>query len=86
MEDLVKRHALRAVCDTERRYPCCCGRCIRGGPKGLNGQVLLQDQLNIEWTYGKDPYPPHSSDFLGPYGNAETPAIESGVPGEQHLG
>jgi len=32
--------------------------------KGLNGQVLLQDQLSVEWTYGKDPYPPRSSDYL----------------------
>ena len=29
-----------------------------------NGQVLLQDQFRIEWTYGKDPYPPNSSDCL----------------------
>jgi hypothetical protein len=29
-----------------------------------NGQVLLQDQFRIEWTYGKDPYPPNSSDYL----------------------
>jgi hypothetical protein len=36
------------------------------GRMGLNGQVLLRDQVSIEWTYGKDPYPPHSSDFLGP--------------------
>ena len=42
------------------------------GRKGLNGQVLLRDQLSIEWTYGTDPYPPNRSDFLGPY--AETPA------------
>ena len=28
------------------------------------GQVLLQDQMSIEWTYGKDPYPPRSSDYL----------------------
>jgi len=34
------------------------------GLKGLNGQVLLQDQLSVEWTYGKDPYPPRSSDYL----------------------
>jgi hypothetical protein len=30
----------------------------KAGLKGLNGQVLLEDQLSIEWTYGKDPYPP----------------------------
>jgi hypothetical protein len=34
------------------------------GRKGLDGQVLLQDQFHIEWTYGKDPYPPNSSDYL----------------------
>ena len=34
------------------------------GLEGLNGQVLLQDQMSIEWTYGKDPYPPRSSDYL----------------------
>ena len=36
----------------------------RRGRKGLNGQVLLQDQFSTEWTYGKDPYPPNSSDYL----------------------
>jgi hypothetical protein len=37
------------------------------GQKGLNGQVLLlllQDQFRTEWTYGKDPYPPNSADYL----------------------
>jgi hypothetical protein len=34
------------------------------GLKGLDGQVVLQDQLKIEWTYEKDPYPPQSSDYL----------------------
>lgn len=34
------------------------------GEQGLNGQVLLRDQFKIEWTYGIDPYPPISSDFL----------------------
>ena len=34
------------------------------GLKGLNGQVLLEDQFRVEWTYGKDPYPPQSSDYL----------------------
>jgi hypothetical protein len=34
------------------------------GRSGLNGQVLLEDQFRIEWTYGKDPYPPNSSDYL----------------------
>jgi hypothetical protein len=29
-----------------------------------NGQVLLQDQFRVEWTYGKDPYPQNSSDYL----------------------
>jgi len=32
--------------------------------KSGNGQVLLQDQFRVEWTYGKDPYPPNSSDYL----------------------
>ena len=27
-------------------------------------QVVLQDQFRTEWTYGKDPYPPNSSDYL----------------------
>jgi hypothetical protein len=36
----------------------------QAGRKGLNGQVLLQDQFRTEWTYGKDPYPPNSSDYL----------------------
>ena len=49
------------------------------GRKGLNGQVLLRDQVSIEWTYGKDPYPPNSSDFLDAYANAETPAIGRGL-------
>ena len=34
------------------------------GLEGLDGQVLLQDQFRIEWTYGQDPYPPKSSDYL----------------------
>jgi hypothetical protein len=34
------------------------------GEKGLNGQVLIEDQFRVEWTYGKDPYPPNSSDYL----------------------
>jgi hypothetical protein len=34
------------------------------GRRGLNGQVLLLAQFRTEWTYGKDPYPPNSSDFL----------------------
>ena len=34
------------------------------GLKGHNGQVVLQDKLSIEWAYGKDPYPPQSSDYL----------------------
>jgi hypothetical protein len=36
----------------------------KAGLKGRMGQVLLEDQLSIEWTYGKDPYPPDSSDYL----------------------
>ncbi len=34
------------------------------GRKGLNSQVLLQDQFRTEWTYGKNPYPPNTSDYL----------------------
>ena len=34
------------------------------GEKGLNGQVLIEDQFRVEWTYGLDPYPPQSSDYL----------------------
>ena len=30
--------------------------------KAGNGQVLLQDQFRVEWTYGKDPYPPNNSE------------------------
>ena len=37
---------------------------FEAGEKGLNGQVLLEDQFRVEWTYGKDPYPPRSSDYL----------------------
>jgi hypothetical protein len=36
----------------------------QAGLNGLNGQVLLQDQFRTEWTYGKDSYPPNSSDYL----------------------
>jgi hypothetical protein len=49
-----QRDAVRAAVDAAHE----------AGLKGLNGQVLLQDQLRIEWTYGKDPYPPNSSDYL----------------------
>ena len=49
-----QRDAIRAAVDAAHE----------AGRKGLNGQVVLQDQLSIEWTYGKDPYPPHSSDYL----------------------
>ena len=59
-----QRDAVRAAVDAAHE----------AGRKGLNGQVLLRDQVSIEWTYGRDPYPPNSSDFLGPYANAETPA------------
>ena len=34
------------------------------GEKGHNGQVLLENQIRVEWTYGQDPFPPHSSDYL----------------------
>ena len=37
---------------------------VDAAQKAGNGQVLLQDQFRIEWTYGKDPYPPNSSDYL----------------------
>jgi Uncharacterized protein conserved in bacteria (DUF2188) len=70
-----QRDAIRAAVDAAHE----------AGLKDLNGQVLLLDQLKIEWTYGKDPYPPNSSDFLGPYGNAKTPAIGSGVPADESL-
>jgi hypothetical protein len=36
----------------------------QAGLKGLNGQVLLQDQFRVEWTYGKDSYPSNGSDYL----------------------
>ena len=49
-----QRDAIRAAVDVAHL----------AGLKGLNGQVLLQDQLSVEWTYGKDPYPPRSSDYL----------------------
>ena len=49
-----QRDAIRAAVDAAHL----------AGLKGLNGQVLLQDQFSIEWTYGKDPYPPKSSDYL----------------------
>jgi len=49
-----QRDAVRAAVDAAHE----------AGLKGLNGQVLLRDQFRIEWTYGKDPYPPNSSDFL----------------------
>ena len=62
-----QRDAIRAAVDAAHE----------AGRMGLNGQVLLRDQFRIEWTYGKDPYPPHSSDFLGPYANAEQ--ISAGV-------
>ena len=49
-----QRDAIRAAVDAAHE----------AGLKGLNGQVVLQDQFRIEWTYGKDPYPPQSSDYL----------------------
>jgi hypothetical protein len=30
------------------------------GLKGFDGQVVLQDQLKVAWTFGKDPYPPQA--------------------------
>ena len=52
-----QRDAIRAAVDAAHE----------AGRKGLDSQVLLllpQDQFRTEWTYGKDPYPPNSSDFL----------------------
>lgn len=49
-----QRDAVRAAVDAAQE----------AGRKGLNGQVLLLDQFRTEWTYGRDPYPPNSSDFL----------------------
>ena len=49
-----QRDAIRAAVDAA----------YEAGRKGLNGQVLLQDQFRTEWTYGKDPYPPNTSDYL----------------------
>ena len=49
-----QRDAIRAAVDAA----------YEAGRKGLNGQVLLQDQFRTEWTYGEDPYPPNSSDYL----------------------
>jgi hypothetical protein len=49
-----QRDAIRAAVDAAHA----------AGEKGLTGQVMLQDQLSIEWTYGLDPYPPQSSDYL----------------------
>ena len=49
-----QREAIRAGVDAA----------YEAGRKGLNGQVLLQDQFRTEWTYGEDPYPPNSSDYL----------------------
>ena len=49
-----QRDAIRAAVDAA----------YEAGKKGLSGQVLLEDQFRTEWTYGEDPYPPNSSDFL----------------------
>jgi hypothetical protein len=49
-----QRDAIRAAVDAAQE----------AGRMGLNGQVLLLDQFRTEWTYGRDPYPPNSSDFL----------------------
>ena len=49
-----QRDAIRAAVDAAHE----------AGRKGLNSQVVLQDQFRIDWTYGKDPYPPNSSDYL----------------------
>jgi hypothetical protein len=49
-----KRDAIRAAVDAAYEV----------GEKGLNGRVLPEDQFSVEWTYGKDSYPPNSSDYL----------------------
>jgi hypothetical protein len=49
-----QRDAVRAAVDAAHE----------AGRTGRSTQVLLQDQFRIEWTYGKDPYPPNSSDYL----------------------
>ena len=49
-----QRDAVRAAVDAAHE----------AGLKGLNSQVLLEDQFRIEWTCGKDPYPPNTSDYL----------------------
>jgi hypothetical protein len=49
-----QRDAIRAAVDAA----------FEAGKKGLNGQVLLEDHLSVEWTYGKDPYPTQSSYYL----------------------
>ncbi len=49
-----QRDAIRAAVDAAHE----------AGRRGLDCQVLLQDQFRVEWTYGKDPYPPTSSDYL----------------------
>jgi hypothetical protein len=49
-----RRDAIRAAVDSAHE----------AGRNGLGGQVLLEDQCSVEWTYGKDPYPPKTSDYL----------------------
>jgi hypothetical protein len=49
-----QRDAIRAAVDAAHE----------AGLEGHSGQVLLQDQFATEWTYGKDSYPPNSSDYL----------------------
>ena len=49
-----QREAVRAAIDAA----------FEAGEKGFDGQVLLEDHFRVEWTYGKDPYPPRSSDYL----------------------
>lgn len=49
-----QREAVRAAVDAA----------YKAGKKGHHAQVLLEDQFRVEWTYGKDPYPPRSSDYL----------------------
>ncbi len=49
-----QRDAIRAAVDAAHA----------AGQKGHRSQVVLQDQFRVEWTYGQDPYPPKTSDYL----------------------
>jgi hypothetical protein len=45
-----RAEAIRAAIDTA----------FKAGEQGFNSHVLVQgqDNLRVEWTYGRDPYPP----------------------------